>query len=271
MEKLIREGVALAYTEAGRGAPPMLFVHCWCCDHTFMEAQFAHFGRAHRVVSVDLRGHGESDKPEQDYTVAGFADDLAWLCDRLGLTRPVVVGHSMGGNVAFELSRRHPDLPAAVVAVDSAITPPPWLRQAAAKHAADLRGPDFEGTQRRFVDGFFLPTDDPRIKERVLDGMASLSPPRAAVSSLEDHILVWDGGAAAAACTVPALLITAATPLSDLDALRHAVPRLVVGQTVGAGHFNNRLVPDQVNAMIDRFLEVALVPAASLAVAAGGV
>ena len=50
--------------------------------------------------------------------MAGFADDLAWLCDQLRVAKPVVVGHSMEGNVAFELARRHPDLPAAVVALD---------------------------------------------------------------------------------------------------------------------------------------------------------
>ena len=70
-----------------------------------MVPQFDYFGRTHRVVAVDLRGHGASDKPMQEYTVAGFADDLAWLCDQLGVVKPVVVGHSMGGNVAFELVR----------------------------------------------------------------------------------------------------------------------------------------------------------------------
>jgi pimeloyl-ACP methyl ester carboxylesterase len=201
----------------------------------------------------------------QDYTVAGFADDLAWLCAQLGVVKPVVVGHSMGGNVAFELSRRHPDLPAAIVAVDSAISPPPWLRSAVTQHAAALRAQDFRDTQRQFVSGFFLPTDDPEIKEDVLERMSSSAPPQAAISSLEDHILIWDGTGAAAACRVPALHISATTPPSDMDELRSAQPVLVTGQTVGAGHFNNRLVPDQVNAMIDRFLAITGISQANAA------
>ena len=72
MQKLIREGIGLSYEEAGEGDPPLLLVHCWCCDHTFLAPQFEHFSRRHRVVTVDLRDHGESDKPEPPYTVAGF-------------------------------------------------------------------------------------------------------------------------------------------------------------------------------------------------------
>ena len=66
MQKLIRDGVALAYEEAGSGDPPLLLVHCWCCDHSYFQPQFEHFQRDHRVVAVDLRGHGASDKPVQD-------------------------------------------------------------------------------------------------------------------------------------------------------------------------------------------------------------
>ena len=63
MERLSRDGVALASTETGSGAPPLVLVHCWCGDHTHLTPQFEYFGRTHRVVAVDLRGHGASDKP----------------------------------------------------------------------------------------------------------------------------------------------------------------------------------------------------------------
>ena len=68
----------------------------------------------------------------------------------------------------------------------------------------------------------------------------------------------WDGEAAARGCRVPALHIAADDPLNDAAALRALNPLLRTGQTVGAGHFNQLEVPDQVNAMIERFLTVAL-------------
>jgi pimeloyl-ACP methyl ester carboxylesterase len=256
MQTVQHDGVKLAYQDEGRGDPPLLLVHCWTCDHTFFAPQVAHFRRAHRIVAVDLRGHGESDKPRQDYTVAGFAEDLAWLCGQLGLEKPIVVGHSMGGNVALELAARYPELPAAIVMVDSAILPPAGLVDALRSLAESLHRPEYREAQRAFMGDFtFLPTDNPQDKARIIDLMSS-APQHVMANSLEHHILRWDGAAAAAACTVPALYIGAATLVADVARFRELCPQLVVGQTVGAGHFNNQLVPEQVNAMIDRFLAV---------------
>jgi pimeloyl-ACP methyl ester carboxylesterase len=256
MQQLTRDGVALAYDEAGRGDPPMLFVHCWTCDHTFLAPQFEHFSRAHRVVAVDLRGHGESDKPEQDYTVAGFADDLVWLCGRLELTKPVIVGHSMGGNIALELAARYPDVPAAIVMLDSCIVPAPALLEALQQGAEGLRGPEYREVSRQIMHSVCLPSDDAERTARLI-AITSAAPQHVMSNSFDQHLLVWDGAAAAAACRVPALYIGAATPLADVARLRELCPQLVVGQTVGAGHFNNQEVPEQVNAMIERFLAVS--------------
>jgi pimeloyl-ACP methyl ester carboxylesterase len=255
--RLVRDGVGLAYTESGDGDPPIVFVHCWTGDHTFFAPQIGHFASKHRVVAVDLRGHGASDKPRQDYTVLGFVDDLVWLCDQIDLKKPVIIGHSMGGNVALELAVRHPDLPRAIGMIDSAIVPPPALVEAVRSLCESLYGSDYREAQRRFMGDFtFLPTDDPTEKARILDVMAA-APQHVMANALEQHILRWDGAAAAAACMVPALYIGAATPLADVARFSALCPHLVVGQTVGAGHFNNQLVPDQVNAMIDRFLATA--------------
>jgi pimeloyl-ACP methyl ester carboxylesterase len=257
VQKLTRDGVALAYEEAGQGDPPIVLVHCWTGDHSFLEPQIRHFSERHRVINVDLRGHGESDKPRQEYTVAGFADDLAWVCGQLGVERAVIVGHSMGGNVALEVARRHPDLARAIVMIDSCIIAPAALVPALASMGEGLRGPDHLEVVKQIVEGVSLPTDDARRKAWMVKVMSAV-PQLVASSAFDGHILNWDGEAAAAACKVPALYIGAASPLSDLERLRAACSQLVVGQTVGAGHFNNQEVPEQVNAMIERFLATFL-------------
>src|SRR5690348_10490166 len=88
-----RNSVALRYTEAGAGDPPILFVHGWTCNRDNWRDQIPHFAKKHRVVAIDLRGHGDSDKPDEDYSVQGFVDDVAWLIGELQLEAPVVVGH----------------------------------------------------------------------------------------------------------------------------------------------------------------------------------
>jgi pimeloyl-ACP methyl ester carboxylesterase len=98
------------------GKPPIVLVHGWCCDHTYFAPQIEHFAsRGHSVVAVDLRGHGQSDKPQQQYTMQAFADDVGWMCEQLNIVKPVIVGHSMGGVVAFDIATRFPALPSAIV------------------------------------------------------------------------------------------------------------------------------------------------------------
>jgi|DewCreStandDraft_2_1066082.scaffolds.fasta_scaffold00195_78 pimeloyl-ACP methyl ester carboxylesterase len=257
MEYRIRDGVRLCYDEDGTGDPPVLLVHGWCCDHTYFAPQFEHFRREHRTVAVDLRGHGQSDKPEQDYTIAGFADDLAWLCRELGLSKPVVIGHSMGGVIAVELARRHADLPAAVVALDAPLAPPPGRRERSLRLIEALRGPHYREAQREFVaQVLFLSTDDAQRKARIVDAMSSA--PQHVMAGAYAARYAWDGETALKACRVPLLSIAAAVPLTDPARLRELCPHAVTGQTVGAGHFLQLEVPEQVNAMIDRFLRIAL-------------
>jgi len=253
MQRLVRDGVGLAYTEAGSGGPPLLLVHGFGNDHTSFEPQVEHFRRARRVVAVDLRGHGASDAPRQAYTIAGFADDLAWLCEQLGLYRPLVVGHSLGGLVALELGARWPELVAGIALLDAPVCAAAPLREALGGLAQALRGPEFRAVVQGFIEqAGFLPDDDQAVKARILE-IVGRAPQHVMVAEMEE-LARYDSAAAAAACRAPALLIAAAAPLADVARFRELCPRLVVGQTVGTGHFHQLLVPDQVNGMLERFL-----------------
>ena len=87
---------------------------------------------------------------------------------------------------------------------------------------------------------------------------SALYPQHVVASAWENGFFVYDSAAAAAACKVPVLYIDAGTPNTDLSRFGELCPRLVTGKTVGSGHFVQLEVPEQVNAMIERFLAVAL-------------
>jgi pimeloyl-ACP methyl ester carboxylesterase len=260
MRSLRREGAALFYEETGEGEPPILLVHGWCCDHTYLAPQFEHFARrGHRVVTVDLRGHGRSDQTHQDYTIGLFADDLAWICHRIGVQKPVVVGHSMGGIVAFDFAARYPVTLSAVVMLDAAVVLPSAARAAIPSFLEQLRGPDYREAMRQYAaNSLFIPTDDGERKSLILQSMSS-TPQHVIVSAFEG-LRDYDPTEATGGLAVPALYIAAdeAQPRSDMSRFHELAPQILYGKTVGSGHFCQLEVPEQINPMIERFLAVTL-------------
>ncbi|MEI9899676.1 MAG: alpha/beta fold hydrolase [Hyphomicrobium sp.] len=161
-------------------------MHGWCCDHTHMASVATHFASlGHRVIALDLRGHGASDKPVQDYPIESFADDAAWISGELGLDRPIIIGHSMGGIAAFDLAARYPSLPGAIVMLDAAIVMPETTRPAIAALLARLSGAGYRTALKDYVhSSLFIPSDDPVRRDRILDAMAA-APQQVMVSAFE--------------------------------------------------------------------------------------
>jgi pimeloyl-ACP methyl ester carboxylesterase len=254
MPYLDRDGIALYYEEAGNGGPPLLLVHGFAGDLGHLAPQFDYFRGNHRVVAVDRRGHGRSDKPNQEYTIAGFADDLAWLCRELGLHRPVVVVHSQGG-IALELEARHAGIASSLVLLDAPLFPPPPMRAGFEQLAVALRSPHYREALRGMAEAVvFLPTDSQKRKAVLIEGMCAV--PQHVLASSWEQYLAYDEAAAAASCRAPLLLVQGAFP-ADVARLTELCPQAVTSRTVGAGHFIQLEVPAQVNAMIERFMTVS--------------
>jgi pimeloyl-ACP methyl ester carboxylesterase len=181
------------------------------------------------------------------------------MCDRLGIEKPVVVGHSLGGEISPAFAASFPDLLAAVMAMDSTIVPSQERSGMMRSFIESLRTPAYPEELRRYFSKFFLPTDDQERKARILNRAPSTPQHQHVVASAwEDGLFAYDTAAAAAACRAPVLYIDAGIPNTDLVRFGELCPRLVVGKIVGSGHFVQLEVPEQVNAMIERFLKVTL-------------
>ena len=113
------EGLNLYYEEQGTGEP-LLFIHGLGSSGLDWELQAAAFSPQYRVITLDLRGHGRSDKPAGPYTMSQFAGDAAALLQSLSITSAHVVGLSLGGGVAFQLAIDQPALVRSLTIVNSA-------------------------------------------------------------------------------------------------------------------------------------------------------
>jgi 3-oxoadipate enol-lactonase len=86
------------------------------------------FSNKYRVITVDIRGHRNSDKPKVPYTIPMFADDLAELLNVLQIGPSHIIGISFGGDIAFQLAFDHPKLVKSLVAVNAAVGAPPGFK-----------------------------------------------------------------------------------------------------------------------------------------------
>ena len=233
-----------------------MLIHGWLSKRADLAAVARAFRTSHRVVSIDLPGHGESEVPEDEsrLRIPSFADDVAALCDELGLSGAALVGHSLGAAVAVELAVRRPELAAAVVALDGVVLMPSALLEGFAPLLAALRSPAWREALGGLLTSTFLPTDDPDLLRSLLADIDQM--PQHVAAAVAEHMTDWDAESAVAALGrsgTPVLAIDA-TGLSDLERFATLAPQLTVGKVVGVGHDQMLATPAQSVAMIQRFL-----------------
>ena len=127
-------------------------------DHSYFKPDFGHLAKRAQVVYLDLRGHGRSDWGDPAaWTFESCADDIRAFCDALGIVRPVVLGHSMGGWIVLLYGARHPEHAAGLILqstmarfdLDRLVE---GFRRVAGNDVADLAGRDFGGSSEVTTD-----------------------------------------------------------------------------------------------------------------------
>lgn len=161
------DGVRIAYQSAqsaqepGGAAPhepppPLLLLAGQANNHHWWDPIRADFHPAHRTITMDYRGTGESDKPDEPYTTRGFADDAIAVLDHLNIDRADVYGTSMGGRVAQWLAAEHPDrIRRLILGCTSPGGPHATERDKATRSA--LANPDTTAARRTLTELMYTP------------------------------------------------------------------------------------------------------------------
>jgi pimeloyl-ACP methyl ester carboxylesterase len=243
------DGLEIRYEVIGRGQPALVFVHGWSCDRSYWRAQLDHFASSHRVIAIDLGGHGESGLGRKDWTMAAFGRDVQAAVEAAGPEKVVLVGHSMGGPVIAEAAQLMPERVVALVVVDFFNEVD---RRFSAKERDGFLAPmraDFRTTTQAFVrQEMFAPSSDPKLADQIAHDMAS-GPSSVAISAME-NLLRYDQGAALARTKVPVRLINADKWPTDLKAARRHKPDIGLAVMPAIGHFLMMEDPAEFNRLL---------------------
>ena len=234
-------GVRIRYVERGAGAPIVL-VHGFTgtVERTWINTGILpELAREHRVIALDLRGHGHSGKPHDPAAYEAIGTDVIALLDHLQIARAHAVGYSLGGIIVIKLLTTHPERFASAVLGGAAYR---RARSAEADRAADAAAREIEAGIYRALIVSTAPTDEPppgeeaiRARSREIAASADVQA-HAALMRARRALLVSD--AEVAVLRVPALAVvgSADPALPRVLAMRKRWPALEVEVVPGAAH-----------------------------------
>jgi pimeloyl-ACP methyl ester carboxylesterase len=244
--------VPLAYSSSGEGDPTLVLLHCWSCDRHLWDDTAAALAATHRVVTIDLPGHGASAglAPRAGWTIAGLAEEVAGRIETLQLRRVVLVGSSMGAAVALDAAARLPGRALGVVVVDAVQNADFVLPEETWRKLVTSLETDFPGACGSFVARLFGPEAAPELIEARIADMCDADP-AVALPLLRDL----------AAASEPEMLRRAGVPVRGINGdqyptdeaanRKYADYRATV--IAGSGHFPMVEKPVEFRAALERW------------------
>jgi len=229
------DGVTIHFDHRGQGDVTVVLVHGWGCDSGYWQRQREWLSRRHRVVSIDLAGHGKSTSNRTDWSMAAFGEDVAAVAAELDLDNMVLVGHSMGGPVVLEAARLLEGKVIGVVGADTLWNVgqpfPSEQRQAYIQNLQE----DFTAAVTAIVEAMFVEGSDPAIRNFIINDMAS-TPPEVGIPSLI-ALSDYDEEGGLERLTVPMVLINSDYRPNHIAPLAQRVDDFQFVEMTGVGHF----------------------------------
>lgn len=251
------DDVRLYYENEGTGSP-LLFVHGLGSSTRDWHEQAGPFAEHYRVLRIDLRGHGRSDRPEGPYYMATFAREVAVALQRLDAVPAHVVGLSMGGMVALQLAADAPRLVRSLVVVNGAADMrlrtwrDVWF-YLSRRTAVQVLGMRRVG--RIIADRLFVKPEQEALRREFVRRWAE-NDKQGYLWSV-DAIMGWSIVDRLPSITAPTLLVSSEhdyTPVSEKNRIAAVMPRADLAVVEGARHALPVEKPDAFNALLRDFL-----------------
>jgi pimeloyl-ACP methyl ester carboxylesterase len=243
----------------------ILLVHGHPFDHTLWDPQAEALRAAgHQVIVPDLRGYGSSPATGDVTLLGDFAADLAARLDADGVTRAVVGGVSMGGQIAMEFYRRFPDRVAGLILVDTSPVPDDeagraWRYEMADRLLAEGMTVYADESLEKMITPYHV-TEKPDVAAHVTRMMLA-TPPQGAAAALRGRAQRPDYRPVLAAVRVPTLIMVGAedvfTPVADAELIHELIPGSELVVVDRAGHLPGLEQPGLVNEALVRFVNRA--------------
>jgi 3-oxoadipate enol-lactonase len=251
--------VELHFSDSKGPGEAVVLVHAIGCDHRMWDALAHDLAPGHRVIRVDLRGHGASPVPPRPYSLEALADDVAALLDRLGIGKAHWVGLSLGGMIGQAFAIRHPGRLGKLVIANSTSSYGPEGRrtwEARAKMVED----GGVGAIRDMVASRYFSDDFRASRAAVVDAVMErfTQTPQAGYLGCCDAIAALDFSGDLARIVAPTLVIAggadAGTPPAMSEAIARGVPGAKLAVIPGAAHLSAVEKPAEFNALVRGFL-----------------
>jgi len=230
------DGVAIRYDVHGAGEPALVLVHGWANTRAIWGVHPETLSRHHRVVAIDLAGHGRSGTDRTHWTMGAFGEDVVAVVDQLGLEKVVLVGFSMGGAVVLEAAKRLGDRTLGVVFVDVFQDPDVAPADGEAEQVAAVMRTNWRDTT--FIRAFGFMPDAPDSLLTYVQEMIPEQPYEHLFMALES-LFEWmetDLKPSLAGLERPLAAINTTIQPTNVEALRRYVPSFTVDTIGGVGH-----------------------------------
>ncbi|NIF03953.1 alpha/beta hydrolase [Chryseobacterium sp. Tr-659] len=248
------DGQKIHYKESGNGNTSLIFIHGWLGNTEWWNDQQEYFKDQYHMVQMDLAGHGKSDSSRQDWTSAGYADDIKAVADAINSQEIILVGHSMSGAYVLEASLQIPKVKALVLIDTLKNLEESFTEEQAEEVLFTPYRKDYKYAVENLLPQFLFTEETPlAVKERIQKEFLQ-NEPEMAINALRP-LYKTDFNQFAEKMQIPVIAINSDDSPTNLEGNRKYLKNYDYVTIEGVGHYPMLEKPQEFNIILDQVIK----------------